>query len=289
MRTWGTRFDTLPSSPPLSPASREPSNLNSPPSKPSELPSSHPSPQKFKDERMPHDASVFVGSLPSTVDQQELARLLSEHLSEHTEVKNIKVVRDSKGGVCAFVQCEDAVSAATLIHTLHSNPSKSFLGRNLRYEPARAFRTLLVSYRTPTQYIPVNINRESQVHNNYHPHQTSQSVTLDLPFAMRIWKPANSKFHSLLYNNEAVNAENFAENLPGAGNEYPTLFLKPVAFDEETIHALASFFGRLESIALYPGRTDDFSKMENGSPVEPWRLYPAPHDSPRGPSMDTRC
>lgn len=73
---------------------------------------------------MPHDASVFVGrylfrsrtyqvsfinchsSLPTTVDQAELTRLLSEHLSEHTEVKNIKVVRDAKGGVCAFVQCE---------------------------------------------------------------------------------------------------------------------------------------------------------------------------------------
>jgi hypothetical protein len=32
--------------------------------------------------------------------------MLTEHLSEHTEVKSIKVVRDSKGGVCAFVQCE---------------------------------------------------------------------------------------------------------------------------------------------------------------------------------------
>lgn len=32
--------------------------------------------------------------------------MLMEHLSEHTQIKNIKVVRDSKGGVCAFVQCE---------------------------------------------------------------------------------------------------------------------------------------------------------------------------------------
>jgi hypothetical protein len=45
-------------------------------------------------------------SLPSNIEQPELARLLSEHLSEHAEVKNVKVVRDSKGGVCAFVQCE---------------------------------------------------------------------------------------------------------------------------------------------------------------------------------------
>lgn len=40
------------------------------------------------------------------MEQPELAHLLSEHLSEHAEVKNIKVVRDQKGGVCAFVQCE---------------------------------------------------------------------------------------------------------------------------------------------------------------------------------------
>jgi len=36
----------------------------------------------------------------------DLTRMLMEHLSEHTQIKNIKVVRDSKGGVCAFVQCE---------------------------------------------------------------------------------------------------------------------------------------------------------------------------------------
>lgn len=40
------------------------------------------------------------------IDHSELTRLLYEHLSQHTEVKNIKVVRDNKGGTCAFVQCE---------------------------------------------------------------------------------------------------------------------------------------------------------------------------------------
>jgi sulfopyruvate decarboxylase TPP-binding subunit len=78
---------------------------------------------KPHDDKLPHDASVFVGrsaatlalrhpgtdrlsSLPSNIDQGELTRLLLDHLSEHTQIKNIKVVRDSKGGVCAFVQCE---------------------------------------------------------------------------------------------------------------------------------------------------------------------------------------
>ena len=47
-----------------------------------------------------------VLSLPSNIEHMDLTRMLMEHLSEHTQIKNIKVVRDSKGGVCAFVQCE---------------------------------------------------------------------------------------------------------------------------------------------------------------------------------------
>ena len=106
-----------------------------------------------------------VLSLPSNIEQMDLTRMLMEHLSEHMQIKNVKVVRDSKGGVCAFVQCEvgetfifpstktymyalqNAAAATALIQTLHSSAPKPFLGRNLRYEPARAFRTLLVSYR----------------------------------------------------------------------------------------------------------------------------------------------
>ena len=42
---------------------------------------------------------------------------------------------------------QNATSATALIQTLQSSAPKPFLGRNLRYEPARAFRTLLVSYR----------------------------------------------------------------------------------------------------------------------------------------------
>jgi hypothetical protein len=45
-------------------------------------------------------------SLPSNIEHMDLTRMLMEHLSDHTQIKNIKVVRDSKGGVCAFVQCE---------------------------------------------------------------------------------------------------------------------------------------------------------------------------------------
>ena len=53
-----------------------------------------------------HSRANQVLSLPSNIEQMDLTRMLMEHLSEHTQIKNIKVVRDSKGGVCAFVQCE---------------------------------------------------------------------------------------------------------------------------------------------------------------------------------------
>ncbi|KAK1228674.1 hypothetical protein PQX77_008327 [Marasmius sp. AFHP31] len=135
---------------------------------------------KRKYEKMPHDASVFVGSLPPHIDNNELVRLLTEHLSEHAEVKCVKVIRDNKGGACAFVQCQDAASAARLIHTLHSNPPKPFLGRHLRYEQARAFRTLLVSYCVPMHHIMATENNtmESGISGN--------TIELALPSAMRI-------------------------------------------------------------------------------------------------------
>lgn len=65
MRSWGTRFDTLPTSPPVSPPLCDPavgpqsSALDDP---------SDPKLTEKKEDKMPHDASVFVGrsSLSST-------------------------------------------------------------------------------------------------------------------------------------------------------------------------------------------------------------------------------
>ncbi len=45
-------------------------------------------------------------SLPANIDYSELTQRLSEHFSAHPQVKAIKVVRDSRGGVCGFIQCE---------------------------------------------------------------------------------------------------------------------------------------------------------------------------------------
>jgi hypothetical protein len=44
-------------------------------------------------------------SLPTTVDHAELSARLKEHLSAYVEVNFVRIIRDSRGGVCAFVQC----------------------------------------------------------------------------------------------------------------------------------------------------------------------------------------
>lgn len=102
-RRWGTRFDSLVSS--SSPSESSGSSPTQPPLSPrdSSENSRHP---ETEDEQISQDASIFVGSLPSRVDQLELKRVLTDHLSKFAVVKSIKVVRDSRGGVCAFVQCE---------------------------------------------------------------------------------------------------------------------------------------------------------------------------------------
>ncbi|KAG6832548.1 hypothetical protein H0H92_000177 [Tricholoma furcatifolium] len=276
-RTWGTRFDTLPASPPISPEVGEAAGTVVTPANPSEASAVEPLFKK-KEEKMPHDASVFVGSLPSNIDQQELTRLLSEHLSEHTEIKNIKVVRDSKGGVCAFVQCEDAASAASLINTLHSTAPKQFLGRTLRYEPARAFRTLLISYRTPMQHIPANTLEGK-----------SQTIELNLPAAMRVWQPKNSKFYSLLYNGEAIEAENHARNDSTSASDKPSLFLHPLVFDAEAIGTIATYFGSLDSINRLQLTKNDDTQTASTDVNHDWKLYPSPHDAPRSVNMETDC
>ncbi|KAJ7161358.1 hypothetical protein C8R43DRAFT_331590 [Mycena crocata] len=267
VRTWGTRFDTLgPSSPPSSPKTRE-AALGEDANAGNGTGNNFDASNTKKIEKMPHDASVFVGSLPTNIEQSELSRLLSEHLSEHAEVKSIKLVKDSKGGVCAFVQCEDATAAASLIHTLHSNAPKHFLGRVLRYEPARAFRTLLISYRTPVQFIPSG-DRSG-----------GKNVQLDPPLAMRLWRPRNSKFLSLLYNTEAVDAENHANSVRDSVGD-PGLFLQPVVFDEGTIRMLCAHFGPLEFFGPFKG---SITATENDV------SYPPPHDGPRLAEMDRRC
>ena len=53
----------------------------------------------------------IVHSLPPDVDEGEVAQPLREHLATYASIKDVKIIRDSKGGLCAFVQCEVSLSA----------------------------------------------------------------------------------------------------------------------------------------------------------------------------------
>ncbi|KAH6916947.1 hypothetical protein BKA70DRAFT_1250993 [Coprinopsis sp. MPI-PUGE-AT-0042] len=211
-----------------------------------------------------HDASIFVGSLPSNMSHVELTHLLTEHLSGYPEVKSIKVIRDSKGGVCAFVQCEDAETARALMHTLRDVCPKPFLGRVLRFEPARAFRTLHVSYRAPSYVIP-----------GYGTPQIQDPA--ELPAAMRIWKPQGSKLHYIAYNAEAASAESRSQDQDSFPEE-SSIYMHPVAFDESCLHKLANYFGNVEK--MEPFQLEDHRGGE---------IQSTPHSAPRLACMDSRC
>ncbi|TCD68103.1 hypothetical protein EIP91_011556 [Steccherinum ochraceum] len=299
-RAWGTRYDSLGSwseSTPPSPAL----STNSPSSPSHHRATSvvhsptlaHRTPEKQLNtsfvsnlhEKMPHDASIFVGSLPSHIDHNELTRLLSEHLAEYTEIKNVKVVRDNKGGVCAFVQCEDAPSANRLIDVLQTQPPRQFIGRYLRFERARAFRTLLVSYRAPTQFVQGKlISTEVPTGSTA---VDDHIITLEPADAMRIFRPHQSKYLAIAYNEEAKRTdavpyaytdEHHPED-PFAGDGF---LLAPLKYDVETLTALVSAFGPIEHFGefIFPnpdGQDDDISVQE--------RIHP--HDAPRSPNMAT--
>ncbi|KAI0936866.1 hypothetical protein AcV5_004897 [Taiwanofungus camphoratus] len=296
-RSWGTRYDSLDSSPPSSPPLQYPPTSTSIPHSPvtSVVMSSDEKDKTdegktlthtnavVKSEKMPHDASVFVGSLPTNVDHAELTYLLHEHLSEHAEVKNVKVVRDSRGGICAFVQCEDAAAAARLIRTLQSLPPRPFLGRVLRYEPARAFRTLLISYRLPGRILP------STGSNEYLDINQNQNIDSEPPNAMRIYRPQNAKYPTILYNSEARDFDITSVRLDDESDSQDAfsgagLLFHPLKFDAETVRQLTSAFGPVEHIAPYVPPTD--GPPSDKEVVAVIRPCPQPRESRRSFDMD---
>ncbi|TFY80307.1 hypothetical protein EWM64_g3702 [Hericium alpestre] len=284
-RSWGTRFDSLtPSTPP--PQSQISHNISTAAlggttDHPSDT-NSYPSPHfGKKEEKDTHDASVFVGSLPTHVDHHDLSRLLSEHLSVYAVVKNVKVIRDARGGVCAFVQCEDAASAAQLVRSLHGQPPKPFMGRFLRYEQARIQRTLLFSYRVPTQSAPMK--RSFSFYPSIEP--KDNVIELEPASAMRLFKPQGSKYAKILYNEEACSWG--GSNPNGSGSEFSTnaasvyapdgveVFLSPLQYDSDTLYRLVSFFGPVEFMRPYRAEEDMGG--------------PGLHDAPKSPVMDPGC
>jgi hypothetical protein len=88
--------------------------------------------QRKDGSKMPHNASVFVGrsvlflpfepliiaqllrrysshSLPPDAEEGFLRERLAQHLAPYAIIKDVKVIRDTKGGLCAFVQCEVSI------------------------------------------------------------------------------------------------------------------------------------------------------------------------------------
>ncbi|KAL5519269.1 hypothetical protein ACEPAH_952 [Sanghuangporus vaninii] len=234
--------------------------------------------------KQPHNASVFVGSLPPHKDEAELAQLLAQHLSRYAKVQNIKIVRDSKGGLCAFVQCEDATQAAQLVTQAQANP-QSFMGRYLRYENARARRTLWISYRTPMYFMPCSsqdeegpdiVTDETGVKGRW--------IESDLPDALRIWKPRDVKYPIVTFRGEARNIGDVSRsdkdaltpNVPAAFRQKGVLFTE-LKFDAQTIQRMAEAFGPLDSFKA-------LSANESGGHSF---TYPLGHDANRSVGMDT--
>jgi hypothetical protein len=134
-RAWGTRFDTLQAIPPSPPAinGKHPANdlftptLQRPPSSPVASDTQNisvPATPAKPTDASSNDSSIFVGrylagfsrrvrayltnaaSLPPHIDHIDLGRRLSDHLAPFVAVKQVKVIRDNRGGVCAFVRCK---------------------------------------------------------------------------------------------------------------------------------------------------------------------------------------
>ncbi|KAA1468029.1 hypothetical protein DENSPDRAFT_907517 [Dentipellis sp. KUC8613] len=263
-RSWGTRFDTLtPPSPPRPPILHKISTAVNAGLDHSLNTQFTTSSIRTKEGTDTHDSSVFVGSLPTHVEHGELSQLLSEHLSLYAQIKGIKVIRDSKGGICAFVQCESAAAAANLIQTMRRQP-EPFMGRYLRYEQARVFKSLLISYRVPMQVAPASRPNASQNFSSCKENIFELAPASD----MRLLRPYGSKHVSILYNAEAQQydqriglrhgadpaASDFSTNAAHANSlAAGDILLSPLCYDAETIYKIASFFGRVESCHLFQG------------------------------------
>ncbi|EIW87067.1 hypothetical protein CONPUDRAFT_141340 [Coniophora puteana RWD-64-598 SS2] len=283
-RAWGTRFDTLPSSPPISPRKDMHPPQNSQSMGDISFTTCSVVSEDYPNNRVVHDASIFVGSLPSNVDHIELSHLLSKHLSSYPEEKSIKAVRDSKGGTCAFIQCESPHAAARLLEAFDKHPVPIFLGRNLRFEPAKAYRTLLVSYKTPISRGPIDGK----------PDKNHRGVEQELPRAMKLTRSVESKFPIVRYNSEAITATetegHTADDHVVLSRNISDLYLCPVHFDAETLRKIAEFFGTLEHFAkLNIPRSEEYHADAVDQSERHYYKLPSPHNSLRSAGMDKGC
>ncbi|KZS95833.1 hypothetical protein SISNIDRAFT_438390 [Sistotremastrum niveocremeum HHB9708] len=218
-------------------------------------------------ERWPHDASVFVASLPTHLEEPELKRLLLEHFNRFADVKNIKIIRDQRGGPCAFVQVEDSAQAQVLIA---GRDVSIFQGRTIRCEIARAFRTLLISFRVPPTY-----SQNPQVSETGE--DGVDASTGNVPVSVRLRRPKGSRQIQVVLNNYAskfdptrsdISEANPADPFSGAG-----MLFHPLQNNEATLRELVDAFGPIEYFRPY------------SAPPHMGGAYPPPHDGPRAPNM----
>jgi hypothetical protein len=74
--------------------------------------------------------SSFLFSLPTNVDHAELSARLKDHLSAFVHVILVRIIRDSRGGVCAFVQCNVRFLRDLFYFSLQ--PTPAYIGFNVR-------------------------------------------------------------------------------------------------------------------------------------------------------------
>ncbi|KAF8506718.1 hypothetical protein F5888DRAFT_1644744 [Russula emetica] len=292
LREWGTRYDSLSTSPSPSIASSlsriPPTTTCTSTTNSSLLPPVTVTPPQIhtQSDKVSHEASVFVGSLPTNVDHAELSARLKDHLSAFVHVNLVRIIRDSRGGVCAFVQCDDSTSAAQLIQKVRSLPPQNFMGRHLRFEPARSQRTLWVSYRKP-----VEVMRDAD-NGRFLPSSNSNGpiIEFDLPKAMRICRTPGARRINILYNAQALHLDsNTSTPVPPSPQEQDPatsvtgvgLILSPLLFDSQTLHHIASSFGPLESF--------DLRSPEPAEGSAEYPTYSYPHNAGRSESMDLGC
>ncbi|KAH9898259.1 hypothetical protein C8Q73DRAFT_392682 [Cubamyces lactineus] len=292
-RAWGTRYDTLDQfEPPSPPVQRLPAldqKVQSPVTPLSNtfrnsLNEGEPATLAIgpaAQDTTPHDASVFVGSLPTHFDHADLSQRLADHLSIHPQIKAIKVVRDSRGGVCAFIQCESPTLAGQLLQNLRVQPPEPFCGRVLRFEAAKAFRTLLISYRTPHGMLSRNASLDGLLGS---PLGRDRSTTL--PYAVRIFQPRNAKHLAVLYDKEAVEFDlNMSSEVTVNTSAFSGegLLLSPLKYDEECLRRLVHAFGPVE---VFGECSQESPRGEGDSPRALTTIYPYPHDAPRSAEMN---
>ncbi|KAJ3553117.1 hypothetical protein NM688_g3789 [Phlebia brevispora] len=286
-RTWGTRYDTLLTSPSASPphipaatTSHTPATQNKADDKDTTS-----SVSVIKVGKSRNDSSIFVGrydiytpmfhivlifdlpniSLPTNMMPEEVSRALSKHLAEYTEI--------------------DDEAAARLLHTLQNTQQRPFSGRILRFELARCPRTLLISYKLPTHAVYPN--------SGFDPSDDVESMGSNLPNAMRIIRNSGSKC-TFLWDASAIE---YAQDLEETAQlttldqaDLKDTLYSPLKFDEEarsiavTAVAFHSSFTRHYATSYTPLVLWNTLVREQGRDKDAHARIPE-HSEPRAPYM----